>query len=391
MTTITGKLQLKPEGRRVLACFRDCWVVVTNYLYEIAPKRYIRDIYPPFGDVPALNPFGMVKKPSPVPITAEVLAGVWNLAGDSGVLMSDVGEIIALAREDYVLKEDIIPLIEQVNHTYPETRGLLRVYIEIKEFLTYEHMYRVSGLYGTPYSLDGIDIEGIGAKANAYLLHQEQVSMSIDDVLPSVTDYGTAQELERTKSELIACRAENQALKSELERFKQAPAEAPKREELESNKKELSKANERIAELEQELAGLQSEDSDIEQEPTRNTPYTYIARQTKDRNRRMGMLVAIIESAESAGLIEKQINSSRLRWSEDYSNGQIAYFVAQANIKLGIKSKHRAINWGVWSNLVDGLSATQLRDAKAGYTRNDGDGTPTGYERIDEILDISLP
>lgn len=186
--------------------------------------------------------------------------------------------------------------------------------------------------------------------------------------------------------------ADPRAKIAEVSQLKPAPAKGQEMEELESIKKELSKANERIAELEQELAGLQSEDSDVEQEPTKDTPYTYIAKQTKNTNERMAMLVAIIDKAEQAGLLVRQMNSSRLKRSGDYTNAQIAYFVAQANIKLGIKaSKYKAINWQVWCNLVDGLADDKLRNAKAGYTRNDDDGTPTGYERIDEILDISLP
>lgn len=373
MSTKTGRFELKLEDRSLITCFRDCWVIVTNYLYEIAPKR-------PHNGLPVLNVFGEVKKPSPVPITAEVLAGVWNALvntdrGDD--ILMDIGTAIAQAREDYQLDEGIYPDIEQVSHTYPKVRALVEVYQAICRGLTGTFAYPIQGYEAL--SLDSIDVEDIEAKANTYLLHQEQVSMSMDDVLPSIADCGTAQELER---------------------LKQAPAKGQEMEELETIKKELeSKAQAlaealgRIAELEQELAGLQAELEDATEEELDegvDTPYTYIARQPKDRNRRMGMLVAIIERAEGAGLLEKQMNTQRLRWSEHYSNGQIAYFVARANSLLGIKARqHNATNWKVWSNLVAGLGDTQLKDGKATYSKRGGSDKPLGHESIDELF-VSL-
>lgn len=355
-----GLLPIRDYKERCLInCFRDCWVVVTNYLYEIAPKRYIRGIYPPFGDVPTLNPFGMVKKPSPAPITAEVLAGVWNaLVATDRYIVLDIGDAIDQAREDYELKEDIIPDVNQVSHTYPKVRELVRVYGLIHSDLTREFPPKIEEYEAL--SLDSIDIEGIEAKANAYLLHQEQVSMSIDDVLPSVTDYGTAQELERTKSELIACRAETQALKSELERLKQAP----KREELESNKKELSKAEERIAELEQELAGLHAKKNDnarfwglLCRDDTKDPTY-----------KRVLDLMTIIERAKGIKLIGTDENGGlvfRYKRRSGFPTIANCYrFVEklQERFQLGHDYKARIV-----SELIGGLEVKQLEDAKHTY------------------------
>lgn len=392
MTTITGKLQLKPEGRRVLACFRDCWVVVTNYLYEIAPKRYIRDIYPPFGDVPALNPFGMVKKPSPVPITAEVLAGVWNTLLAGNYTLKNIGDAIEQAQDDYNLSVGIFPNIDQVGITYHKLRRLVSVYKSLySEIVTADlRSISIANQYIPPIqgyealSLDSIDIEGIEAKANAYLLHQEQVSMSIDDVLPPVTDYGAAQELEGTKSELITCRAENQALKSELERLKQAPAEASKREELESNKKELSKANERIAELEQELAGLHAKKNDNARfwgllcRDATNEP-TY---------QRVLELTTIVERAKAIKLLDTD-KCGRLIFKYKPKSGfptiaNCYRFVEklQERFQLGHDYKARIV-----SELIGGLSVTQLEYAK--HTYKTKGSKPRNNELIDSLFVFS--
>lgn len=211
---------------------------------------------------------------------------------------------------------------------------------------------------------------------------------------------GLIEEVRKVERQVQAL-ADPRAKIAEVSQLKQAPAKGQEMEELETIKKELeSKAQAlaealgRIAELEQELAGLQAELEDATEEELDegvDTPYTYIARQTKDRNRRMGMLVAIIERAEGAGLLEKQMNTQRLRWSESFTNTQIAYFVAQANIKLSIKAtKHKAVNWGLWCRLIDGLKSTQLSEGKAGYTTIDQNGKPANHELIDEILDIPL-
>lgn len=210
---------------------------------------------------------------------------------------------------------------------------------------------------------------------------------------------GLIEEVRKVERQVQAL-ADPRAKIAEVSQLKQAPAKGQEMEELETIKKELeSKAQAlaealgRIAELEQELAGLQAElegATEEELDEGVDTPYTYIARQPKDRNRRMGLLVAIIERAEGAGLLVKQMNTQRLRWSEHYSNGQIAYFVARANSLLGIKARqYNATNWKVWDNLVAGLGDTQLKYGKATYSKRGGSDKPLGHESIDELF-VSL-
>lgn len=404
MSTRTERSELKLEVRRLITCFRDCWVVATNYLYEIAPKRY-----PPHNEPPMLDRFRSVNNAGPVPIAAEVLAGVWNaLLALEGCTLRDIGDVINEAQEHYQFSAGIYPDEEQVNPIYRKARRLVDVYqciyseIVITDLtssrLARECMRSIQGYESL--SLDSIDVEGIEAKANTYLLHQEQASLSIDDVLNELFCPTPEEELARAEAELKDYKAENQALKSEISQLKQAPAKGQEMEELETIKKELeSKAQAlaealgRIAELEQEIAGLQAKlegATEEELDEGVDTPYTYIARQPKDRNRRMGMLVAIIERAEGAGLLEKQMNTQRLKWSEDFNNTQIAYFVARANSLLGIKAKrYKATNWGVWCRLIDGLKSTQLSQGKTDYTRQDEDGKPDNYEIIDGLF-VSL-
>lgn len=396
MSTKTGRFELKLEGRGLITCFRDCWVVATNYLYEIAPKRY-----PPHNEPPMLDRFRSVNNAGPVPIAAEVLAGVWNaLLALEGCTLRDIGDVINEAQEHYQFSAGIYPDKEQVNPIYRKARRLVDVYqciyseILITDLtssrLARECMRSIQGYESL--SLDSIDVEGIEAKANTYLLHQEQASLSIDDVLNELFCPTPEEELARAEAELKDYKAENQALKSEISQLKQAPAKGQEMEELQTIKKELeSKAQAlaealgRIAEQEQKIAGLQAElDEGVD------TPYTYIVRQPKDRNRRMGMLVAIIERAEGAGLLVRQMNSSRLKWSGDYTNAQIAYFVDRANSLLDIKARqHNATNWKVWSNLVAGLGDTQLKDGKATYSKRGGSDKPLGHESIDELF-VSL-
>lgn len=383
MSTKTGRFELKLEDRSLITCFRDCWVVATNYLYEIAPKRYTSSTFLPHNGLPVLNVYGEVKKPSPVPITAEVLAGVWNalVATDRrNAILMDIGTAIAQAREDYQFDKGICPKVEQVSHTYPKVRALVEVYRAVCDRLTHTFAYPIQGYEAL--SLDSIDVEGIEAKANAYLLHQEQVSMSMDDVIPELGDYSAAQELQHTKSALTDCRAKLK--RTEQEQARKVEELETIKKELESKAQALAEALGRIAELEQEIAGLHAKKNDnarfwglLCRDGTNETTYQRVLELTTIVERAKG--IKLLDTDECGRLIFKYKPKSGFP-----TIANCYRFVEKLQERYQFGHDYKAL---IVSELIGGLSVTQLEDAK--HTYKTKGSKPRNNELIDELF-VSL-